>query len=360
VATGRDPQTGRYGQLSRVVRGSKRTAQEAAAALLTEVRQHGAVSTKGTVAHLLEAHLEHARARGLAPKTILGYEGLAKQVCAELGNVQLRKLTAARLDQYYGTLAKRGLSSTTVHHHHAYLRGALRQAVRWGWITRSPADSATPPSPETPEPTAPSVDAVRKLFDIAGRDHPDLASLLWVAATTGMRRGELCGLRWSDVDLVGGTLTVRRSISDMPGGIEVRQTKTRRVRRIAIDATTGAVLEGQLDVALKRCAATGTTLPDDAYVWSEAPDHSAPWRPDHASYAFERVRAAAGLREVRFHHLRHFAATMMLASGVDVRTAAGRLGHAEPSVTLRVYAHALQQRDREAAALLGGLLSARE
>jgi integrase len=339
------------------VRGSKRTAQEAAAALLTEVRQHGAVSTKGTVAHLLEAHLEHARARGLAPKTIVGYEGLAKQVCAELGGVQLRKLTAARLDQYYGALARRGLSSTTIHHHHAYLRGALRQAVRWGWITRSPADSATPPSPDTPEPTAPSVEEVRKLFDVAARVYPELASLLWVAATTGMRRGELCGLRWTDIDLVGGTLTVRRSVSDMPGGIQIRQTKTRRVRRIAIDAATGAVLEGQLGVALKRCAEVGVILADEAYVWSEAPDFSEPWRPDHTSYAFERVRAAAGLREIRFHHLRHFAATMMLASGIDVRTAAGRLGHAEPSVTLRVYAHALEQRDREAAALLSGLLA---
>jgi integrase len=92
------------------------------------------------------------------------------------------------------------------------------------------------------------------------------------------------------------------------------------------------------------------------YVWSQDLDHGSPWRPDRVTHSFERIRDQAGLPTTRFHHLRHFTATMMLASGVDVRTAAGRLGHSDSSVTLRTYAHVLEQRDREAASVLGRLL----
>jgi len=180
--------------------------------------------------------------------------------------------------------------------------------------------------------------------------------MIWVAATTGMRRGELCALRWSDVETLAATITVRRSISDLPGRMEVRPTKSRRVRRIAIDPATTMVLVRQRDTAEKRCRDVGIQLGDDSYVWSQEPDHSSPWRPDRVTHSFGRVRALAGLPTTRFHHLRHFAATMMLASGVDVRTAAGRLGHADSSVTLRTYAHVMEERDRDAAALLGALL----
>jgi hypothetical protein len=145
VSTGRDPQTGRYGQISRHVHGSRRTANQLAAELATEVAQNLAGSAKGSVGHLLDAFLDHASARGLAPKTILGYELLAKQAKADFGTIEIRKLTAARLDRYYRKLIERGISATTVGHHHAFLRSALRQAVRWGWIVRSPTDSASPP-----------------------------------------------------------------------------------------------------------------------------------------------------------------------------------------------------------------------
>jgi integrase len=183
------------------------------------------------VSELFDAFLDHAEARGLAPKSIAGYGLLAKQAKAEFGTIQLRKLTAARLDTYYRGLIQRGLSPTTVSHHHAFLRSALRQAVRWGWIPRSPSDSATPPRAATTEPAAPSVEEVRRLLVAAESYNPDLASMLWVAATTGMRRGELCGLQWSDVDVAEATLTVRRSITDLPGRVEARSTKSGRVRR---------------------------------------------------------------------------------------------------------------------------------
>jgi len=290
VPTGRDPRTGRYGQLSKTVRGSKRTANQAAAEMLTEVAKNLGSSSQGSVGHLLDAFLDHARARGLAPKTIVGYGLLAKQAKAAFGGVELRKLTAARLDSYYRDLIQPGLSPTTVGHHHAFLRSALRQAVRWGWIAQSPADSATPLRAAASEPTAPTVEEVRKLLVAAESYNPELASMLWVAATTGMRRGELCGLQWSDVDLADSTITVRRSITDLPGRVEARPTKSRQVRRIAIDPGTAMVLERQQLVALNRARVIGTELGDAAYVWSQDGAHRSPWRPDRVTHSFEQVR----------------------------------------------------------------------
>lgn len=358
VSAGRDARTGRYGQISRHVHGTRRTANEAAAEILTELKRAGGVASKDSVGHLLDRYLEHAQTRGLAPKTLLGYELLARQAKAELGNIELRKLSAAKLDLYYAELIGRGLSATTVQHHHAFLRGALRQAVKWGWLPRSPADAASPPRSEALEPAVPTVEEVRKLLSTAQHHNPELATFLWVAVTTGMRRGEICALRWSDVDFQDSVLTVRRSISDMPGRVEARSTKTRRVRRIAIDEVTREVLLDQKDTAQRLARRVGTELDPTGYVWSQDIDHSSPWRPGRVSHSFETIRRLSGLPNVRLHHLRHFAATMMLSGGVDVRTAAGRLGHAEPSMTLKVYAHALEQRDREAAALLSGLLGA--
>ncbi len=117
AATGRDPHTGRYGQVSKTVRGTRRAASQAAAELLTEVANGSANSPKDSVGRLLDAFLDHANTRGLAPKTIVGYELLAKQAKAEFGAVDLRKLTTARLDSYYRGLVRRGLSARTVGHH---------------------------------------------------------------------------------------------------------------------------------------------------------------------------------------------------------------------------------------------------
>jgi len=101
------------------------------------------------------------------------------------------------------------------------------------------------------------------------------------------------------------------------------------------------------------CSAVGCRLEPDAYVWSQSPDYCQPWRPSRVTSAFIRVRDQARLPSIRLHDLRHFAASVMLAGGVDVRTAAGRLGHAQPAVTLRTYAHVMEPADRRAAEIVG-------
>lgn len=145
VSVGRDPTSGKYRTIAREVRGGRRDAERAAAKLVTELAEGRASIARGTVADLLTRWLEHQTARGLAPKTLHSYRCFARRISEELGSKELRKLTAADLDRFYARLVAGGLSAKSVHHYHATLRAALRQARRWGLIAVSPADDASPP-----------------------------------------------------------------------------------------------------------------------------------------------------------------------------------------------------------------------
>ena len=179
-----------------------------------------------------------------------------------------------------------------------------------------------------------------------------------LAALTGMRRGELCALRWTDVDLERGELDVSRSVVVVPGGIAEKGTKTHRFRIVALDEVGIALLVHHRANVDDWARQAEVAVPDDAYVFSHAVNGSKPFRPDNVTGFFTRVRDSLGLPNVRLHDLRHFTATQLIAAGVDVRTVAGRLGHSDASVTLRVYSHALEERDRAAAEIMSRVLNA--
>ncbi len=356
VRSGIDPVTGRYHQTSRSFTGSKRDAKLALARFATDVSDDGFGSSAHTVAALLDGWIDHLEMLGRSPKTIDGYRSLARaQLKPALGKIQLRKLNPAQLDAFYRGLIAEGLAPTTVRHCHATLSAALRQAVKWGWIARSPAERATPPPISRSEISPPDASEISALLTALEERHPDLAAMAYVAATTGCRRGELCGLRWSDVDTESMTITVRRSITETSKGIQSKDPKTHRSRRLAIDPSTTDVLVAEQRRMVERSAQCGVSLAPDPYIWSQEADGSLPWAPNRVTYIFQNVRDRLGLSRVNFHHLRHFAAATLAGAGVDVRTIAGRLGHANPSVTLQTYAHFLEVADRRAADVMGGI-----
>ena len=356
VRSGRDPLTGEYLQISRTFRGGKRQAQGALAQLSAEVADGRHGGTGQTVSHLLDQWIEHLAAMGRTPKTIDGYRSLARsRLVPALGTKELRKLKPADLDAFYRALLAKGLSATYVRHCHAALSTALRQAVKWGWIDGSPADRATPPPVPHAEVKPPSPMEITRLLDELERVDHDLASMVFVAATTGCRRGELCGLRWSDIDFQESTLTVRRSISDTSRGVQEKDPKTHRARRISLDPSTMTALAGHRQRMQARADLRGASLGADAYVWSQDVNFDEPWRPARVTDAFRNLRNRLGMEGLDFHHLRHFAATTLAGAGVDVRTIAGRLGHANPAITLKTYAHFLEAGDRRAAEVMGKL-----
>jgi integrase len=355
----RDAKTGRYRQLSRMVHGTKREAQRALAALVTEVSAGKHTSSDTSLGELLDHWLEVV-AENLAATTVREYRRLvATRLRPDLGKLSLRRVTAQRLDAYYVSLARdHGLSPATIRHIHAVLRGSLAQAVRWGWIPSNPAVVASPPRLRKREITPPAMTDTRALLLAADAQDPEFGVLLRVLAATGARRGEVCGLRWSDLDRRGATLFIRRSVASVAGGTIVKDTKTHAARRIALDPATLECLAQHRERVEERARLCEVALEADGYVFTSSVDGSRPFHPDTITGGFRRLCERAGLKDVRLHDLRHLHATQLLAAGVPVRTVSGRLGHADAATTLNVYAHFLEASDREAATVIAGLLDA--
>jgi len=202
--------------------------------------------------------------------------------------------------------------------------------------------------------TAPTADEVQRMIAEAEKDDPDMATLIALAAVTGARRGELLGLTWGDADLDGGSLAIDRSLAVVHGRRITKDTKTHAGRVLALDPFGLEVLLRHRERMEDRAVEAGVALTADTPLLTY--DLEQAISPDTASHYVRAVATRAGV-DTHLHALRHFAATQLIGSGQDVRTVAGRLGHRDASTTLRVYAHALPERDREAAAVLGQALA---
>jgi integrase len=351
VFAGRE--AGKVRQVSRNFKGTKRQAESALAKLVADVeRQQVAIGHVGTLAELIERWLDDIAPHRSA-YTIREYRRIiTNTIRPALGGLRLDKLSGRHLDDFYRKLHQGGLSSSSVHQHHSVIHASLARAVKWGLLPSNPADRATPPRPARSTASAPAVAAVQLLVVEAEKTDPVLAIAIALAAITGARRGELCGLRWSDVDWSRRTLTIARSLTVVDKQVTEGPTKTHQRRDIAVDEALGAFLARRRAEQERYAEAVGVALLDDPFILSRSADGSEPCLPDGLTHKYQRLAARLGL-STHFHELRHFAATTAIAGGADVRTVAGRLGHADPSVTLRVYAHALEARDRELAGMLG-------
>lgn len=361
VLVGKDPKTGKWKQMSKTVRGSARDADAALRELIDSLGPSQAEALGVTVGELLDRWLDECIRLDVSPTTLRTYRSnIEKAIRPRLGRLPLNRLTARQLDELYGQLKAEGRSPKTIRNHHAIMSAALHQAVRWGWMRENVAERAKPPRVSQSRVKAPAVESVRAIVEAAERRDPRLAAFLMLAALTGMRRGELCALRWSEVDLERGQLEVSRSIVVVDGGVAFKSTKTDRSRLIALDEVAIAVLLRHRAGFDARAAETRAEVVDDPFVFSPEFDGSIPFRPDTMTSFFIRVRNELGLPATRLHDFRHFTATQLIGAGVDVRTVAGRLGHSDPSLTLRTYSHVIEARDRAAAALMGQILQPTE
>ncbi|MCW2569555.1 MAG: integrase [Mycobacterium sp.] len=235
---------------------------------------------------------------------------------------------------------------------HFILRGALGLGVRWKWMLVNAATDARPPSLTPPDPTPPNPKQAAALLTRAWEKDPDWGCLMWVAMTTGPRRGELCALRWYDVDFEAALLTIARAYVPVGRRLIHKDTKTHQRRRIALSPESIAVLEAHRNRAAARATLVGAELKPDAFLFSSAPDSSVPLLPGSVSQKYARRARATGLDSHR-HELRHYSSTELLAAGVDRRTVAGRLGHGGGGATpLRVYAAWVPESDKRAAAAI--------
>jgi integrase len=361
VYAGKSPITGKPKYVSRHFHGSAKLADDALSELVIEVGTVDHTGPPESFGTYLDRWLPKATIlKELSPTTVREHKRTVEKIIKPaLGEVELRRLDAGMLNDMYVSLRtrERPLSASSVRRVHAVISAALAQAVKEDKLASSPADKATPPSVRQAPKVAPSPEDVQAMIATADKADPDMATFIALAAVTGARRGELCGLRWGDVDFDRATLTIERSVAVVSGLWVTKGTKTHAGRVLALDPFGEEVLRRQRARHEDRAADLGVELTDDTPVLSYNLER--PISPDTVSHYVRRIASKAGV-DTHLHGLRHFAATQMIGGGHDVRTVAGRLGHRDASTTLKVYSHFLPERDRDAADFLGKALTADE
>lgn len=291
----------------------------------------------------------------LREKTWKGYEQLVRtHAIPALGNVPISRLSPTHLQKLYADTLQSGRSATTAAHLHAVLHRALGQAARWGVVPRNVAELVDAPSIQRKEMRTLAPQEARHFLDVAASDR--LHALYVVALSTGLRQGELLALRWADVDLEKRTLQIRGSLQRTSSGLTVTETKTSKSRRsvmlpeVAIDALkTHRAKQG-----IERLA-QGPDWPALDLIFCNKVG-----RPIESqnllARGFRPLLKRAGLPTMRFHDLRHTAATLLLGEGVHPKIVSEMLGHSQVSVTLDIYSHVTPTMQAQAAAAMESVL----
>jgi len=368
---GRDPLTGKRITKYATFHGTKRKAQDELTRLLAHRNEGSYVDpTKMTVAEYLRHWLAADIDRRVAARTAARHRGIVEQnIIPRLGHVPMRKLTAVHIEAFEAELQRegwvkrrrqskkaegaesaqaenRGLSAQTVQHVHRTLSQALSHAVRLGMLLKNPAAQVKPPRPERREIKILGKDEIGAVLK-AAKVTPLYLPVL-VAVTTGLRRGELLGLRWSDLDLKAGTLTVNQSIERIKGKIAFKAPKTKTSRRsIALPAVTVHALQEHRAAQAEERLMLGLGRDQCGLVFTRA--DGAPLDADSMTKAFARLVAATKVTPITFHGLRHTHISHLLMDGVHVKVVSERAGHANVNITLSVYAAYIPSMQADAA-----------
>jgi len=310
-----------------------------------------------TVGNWLGVWYENYAKIKMRPSTYLTYHGyIENHIKPQLGKIPLNDLTTLHLQQFHKKLLAegrverieaqkqpKGLSAKTVRNIHQIISSALKLAVEQRLIAHNPADGCALPKAERKEMQTLPVEQLTSFL----REAKDsgVFALYYIDLTTGLRRGELLGLKWSDIDLEKGDLRVQRQIGRIDGKIIEMPLKTKNAYR------TLPLSADAINVLMQQRRKTGNS------EWVFPSPTGGPMSPDSVLHMLHRVLKRAGLPKVRFHDLRHTFATLALQNGVDIKTVSGMLGHFSAGFTLDTYAHVTTSAKREAAKTMGNILS---
>ncbi len=384
VYAGVDPLSGRRHYLRETIAAGPAAAKEAEQALtrlVNQVDENRNPRTRATVNQLMDRYLELLDVDITTRRSYEGY--IRNHIRPLLGHLSVGKLGGETLDSFYAILRTcrahcdgrpyidhqtqdmhecderckphkcRPLATSSIRQVHWCLSAAFKSAMRWRWIATNPLDQAHAPRAATSDPHPPTPEQAAAIVNEAFRD-VGWGMLVWLALTTGARRGELCALRWDLLDLDTAVLTICTSIGQTGAETWEKDTKTHQQRRIALDKETTALLRAYRQHCETEAAAVECGIASDGRIFSPSIDHGTWLKPDSVSQRYRRMCAKLGW-EMNIHQLRHYTATELISAGVDVRTVAGRLGHGGGgATTLRVYSAWLSEADQRADSNLGG------
>jgi integrase len=364
VLSVRDPETGKRKVkfVSLPDAKGKREAQRHLARIVTELDAGESVEpNKVTLAQFLERWLAHMQTQ-VAPRTYGGYaDKIRNNLIPALGAIWLTKLRPEQISEAYSKAliggrcdGKGGLSTQTVRHIHGILKQALAQACVWRAITHNPANLVKPPKLERGEMQTVNTEQTAAMID-AARGTPIFIPIL-LGVLCGMRRGEICALRWRSVDLDNGQLSVVASTEQGRGGMREKEPKSGKGRLVAMPTMLVTELRRHRMQQAEWLLRLGVRLTDDHHVCLRE-DGESVW-PSSLTRAFRTFMRRHKLPQIRFHDLRHSHATHLLAANVHPKIAQERLGHSNVSITLNTYSHVVPGMQQDAVAKVDAVLQA--
>ncbi len=366
----RDTQ-GHRRRVTRTMRGTNNDATRALAVLVTEVQTGQRRPTANpalpgqsfVVDNLIDWYITFARdVRGLERTTVFGYaEVYRARLKDRIGHIDAERLTPADIDNAFGNMRRAGLSHSRMNNARAALSGAYKWGHRHGKVNANPTRGfELPKSMKVPKrTTAPEIDELLTLLAEASRTDPEFSPVLTLAATTGMRRGELSGLRRNRLKLDRNELRVERSISEIDGEIEDKPTKTHDTRIVRLDQATVDFLRDHLTAMDQRAQRNGVTVADDGFVFSREPNCARPMRPELMTRRMRRLRKQLGAGSLDFDAtilaMRKWTSTELMDAGFNPATVSGRQGHTI-QVMLTNYSSRRASADQAAADHLGAVV----
>jgi integrase len=362
-----DPVSGNRRTKYATFKGGKREAENELARLIARANEGLNIAPgKLLFGDFLIQWLENNIKPSVRANTYEGYEiNIRKHIAPRLGNIPLKDLTALHIQEYYTQMAKAGrsdgkggLSAQTIVHHHRRIKQALKHALNARLISYNPSDAVTPPKVTKDEIVVLSRQELLTMLESLSKLR--IRNIVFLAASTGMRRSELLGLRWCDVDMDGGYLTVNQVLQQTnEHGLQFTAPKTKSSRRkIAIPSPTTAMLKKWKVKQDQEHLKLGAGKDTKRLVFTRRDGE--PYSPRAISKEFERLIAAMDITQITLHGLRHTHISHLLRDNVNVKVVSARAGHASASITLDIYGHLIDNMDEAAAASVGRWFSANE
>ena len=303
--------------------------------------------TSATLAEFLKSWLENTAKPALRPTTYRTWDWhIRKRILPRIGGMKLAKIRPDQIQGFYAQLLREGFSAYACKHAHTILNRAFRDAVQWNFLPRNPCAAVKKPKVQAKVMKCLSKEEAQRLLDTARAAR--LYALYALAVTTGLRMGELLGLEWDDIDLEAATLSVRRNLVEIAGEFSVGEPKSAKGKRLV---TLPEVAVKSLREHRRRMLAEGHI---GKMVFCDT-DGGYIRQSNLTRRSFKPLLKKAELPDIRFHDLRHTAATLLLQQGVHPKIVQERLGHSQIAVTLDTYSHVLPSMQKEAASQLDAL-----
>lgn len=347
---------------------SAKEASDLRAQWITEIKRGAILTNNRMTLKQFYAYFKQHSER-LAPKTILAYDGFFTRIEAALGHKQLDDITPNNIRAFIKMISNAGtyngrrkdqstLSSTTIQKHHKLLNLLFNRAIKWGLASKNPCERTDTPKSTSPHIAVYDEKTLSEFLAKLDTEETKYQALMYLALSTGMRRGELFALQWSAIDFENNTIRILHTMQYIPGkGLSLKEPKTELSNRIvsAPPLVMAILKRHKAEQAAKKLKIGSRWHKEHDFVfctWEGKAMH-----PDTLNNWLCKFTEANNLPHISPHSFRHMAASFLIKSGVDVRTVSGKLGHARTSTTTDIYAHVIQSAEQQTADIMAGILA---